>query len=466
MSTGLENALLAIDGSLVDGHVHRDPSVLEAHAHDESDAPAVLPGAVIEVTSASEIAAVLRAASACGVPVTPRAAGTGRVGGAVPSAGGIVLSMARMNRILTVDADNQLAVVAPGVTTRAVQEAAAEAGLMYAPDPNSAEWCTIGGNVATNAGGPRAFKYGVTREHVLGLEVVTASGEVLRTGRRTRKGVTGYDITALLVGSEGTLGVVSEATLRLVPLPEAIGTLLVLLSAASQIAPAVRALANAGVAPRCIELLDERTLEVLRPDAKIPIPTNAKAMLIVELDGDEAGLDSAMERVGNAMVDAGALDVLVAREGSERDKLWNARKVMSRTIRSLARHKMSEDVVVPPAHLAALLDRVREIGDREKLRLPAYGHAGDGNLHVNFLWDDDGERARVNRGIETLFEDVIALGGTLSGEHGLGTTKAPYLHLEQSDALIALQRRIKDAFDPAGILNPGKVLPATTRHDC
>ncbi len=464
----VEDALRRIDRRASVG-VLRDRDTLERFAHDESDAAPVLPGAVIEVDSAAQVATVLRAASEAGVPVTPRAGGTSRVGGAVPSPGGIVLSMTRMDRIETVDPDEMLAVVGPGVTTAGLHEAAAEAGLMYAPDPNSSASCTIGGNVATNAGGPRALKYGVTREHVLGLEVVTASGEILRLGRKTRKGVTGYDLTALMVGSEGTLGVVTEVTTRLVPAPESVGTLLVLLSDEDELPGAVMAATRGERGARCAELLDARTLEVLRPKAKLPLPAEARALLIVELDGEDAGLERDMERRGNALMDAGALDVLVARGASERARLWDARKRMSRSIRELATHKMSEDVVVPRTRLAELLAKVREIGEREAIEVPAYGHAGDGNLHVNFLWNDDAERARVERGIARLFEAVVAMDGTLSGEHGLGTTKAPFLGLEQSASVVALQQRIKDAFDPKGILNPGKVLsdPGRLRHgDC
>jgi len=463
MASGLERVLSAIDGSLSDGFVARDAATRQSHAHDESDADPVLPGAVIEVTSAAEVAAVLKAASAHHVPVTPRAGGTSRVGGAVPSPGGIVLSMTRMDRVRTIDEEELIAVVGPGVATGELHLRADAAGLLYAPDPNSAASCTIGGNVATNAGGPRAFKYGVTREHVLGLEVVTASGEILRLGRQTRKGVTGYDLTALMIGSEGTLGVVTEVTTKLIPKPEVIGTLLVLMPDEARLADLVRVATKASPSPRCVELLDERTLEVLRQDAKLPLPPGARAMLIVELDGESSTLEQALERTGNALMDAGASDVLVAQTRKERDELWSARKQMSRSVRRLARNKMSEDVVVPRTRLHELLAKVREIGDREQIPVPAYGHAGDGNLHVNFLWNDEPERARVDRGIGQLFEEVISLGGTLSGEHGLGTTKAPYLGLEQSAEVIAMQRRIKALFDPAGILNPGKVFVAEGR---
>ncbi|RLB55686.1 MAG: FAD-linked oxidase [Deltaproteobacteria bacterium] len=470
MFPGLDEALSAMDPALRGGGIDRDPETLEAYSRDESDAPRATPGAVVTATSTEEVAAVLRAARDHGVPVTPRTGGTSRVGGAIPTAGGILLSLAQMDRIRTIDPRDMVAVVGPGAVTGAVHEAADEAGLFYAPDPNSADSCTIGGNVATNAAGPRTFKYGVTRDHVLGLEVVTGTGEILRVGRQTRKGVTGYDLTALMVGSEGTLGIVTEATVRLLPRPEAVATLLVLFEDESQIPGAVLAMATAGAAPRCVELLDALTLDVLRPDAKVPIPTSAKAMLIVEVDGDASDLDRMLQRTGDVLMDQGASDVLVAQNGSDRDRLWAARRQMSVSVRRLANHKLSEDVVVPPARLPELLSAVREIGERQELKVPAYGHAGDGNLHVNFLWDDDDEKRRVDAGIVQLFERVVGLGGTLSGEHGLGITKAPYLGLEQSDAVIRVQRQIKDVFDPAGILNPGKMFPApgkAPRHgDC
>lgn len=469
MFPGLDAALREMDRGLREGAIDRTLAALEAYSRDESDAPAATPGAVVTAGSTSEVSAILRAARSHRVPVTPRTGGTSRVGGAIPSAGGILLSLETMDRIHTIDRENMLAVVGPGAITGAVHEAAEDAGLFYAPDPNSAATCTIGGNVATNAAGPRTFKYGVTRDHILGLEVVTGTGEVLRLGRQTRKGVTGYDLTALMVGSEGTLGIVTEATVRLLPKAEAVATLLVLFEDEGRIPGAVLAMTTAGSAPRCVELLDALTLDVLRPDAKVPIPTSAKAMLIVEVDGDADRIDGLLQRTGDVLLGEGASDVLVARNGADRERLWAARRQMSVSVRRLADHKLSEDVVVPPARLPELLGAIREIGDRRHLRLPAYGHAGDGNLHVNFLWDDgdDGdERRRVDLGIEELFERVIGLGGTLSGEHGLGITKAPYLGLEQSDAVIGVQRRIKDVFDPEGILNPGKVFPAggRTRH--
>jgi len=456
----LDRTLLAIDRALPSGRVRRDLDSRTAYAHDESETTPHLPDAVVCAESTSEIAAVLRAANEHGVPVTPRSGGTGRVGGAVPVAGGIVLSTERMDAVKGVEQDELLVVAGPGVVLQTLHETVEREGLFYPPDPSSLGSCRLGGNVAANAGGPRAFKYGTTRDFVLGLEVVTADGTVLQLGRRTRKGVTGYDLTGLVVGSEGTLAVVTEITLRLVPLPERVVTLLVLLSDVHVAARAVSTLVARKIVPRCLELLDRDTLAILRPSTSLALDARAGAMLLIELDGADAAIDAELTRVAEAMDDVGALEVLVATSSSDRERLWAARRDLSYATRRMAKKKLSEDVVVPRTRLPELLDEVARISEREKIRMPAYGHAGDGNIHVALLWNEDDERPRVDRAIEALFRATVALGGTLSGEHGIGVLKAPYLGLEQSDALIAMQERVKATFDPRGILNPGKIFPA------
>jgi glycolate oxidase len=398
------------------------------------------------------------------VPVTPRAGGTSRVGGSVPVPGGLVLAFEQMNALTGIEHADLLAVVQPGLVTGELHRQVEDQGLFYPPDPNSLESCALGGNIAANAGGPRAFKYGVTREYVLGMQVVTADGSVLQLGKRTVKGVTGYDLTALMVGSEGTLGVVTEATLRLVPKPQAVATLLVFLPDDDAVGRAVSAILALGIVPRCVELLDRIALELVRPDAGVPVPDGARAMILVELDGAAQHVPEQRERVGNAMLDAGALDVLVADKGSERERLWAARRELSHTLRRAARNKLSEDVVVPRSRIAGLLAVCRQLAEQHRIVMPTYGHAGDGNLHVNFLWEDDSQRPAVDAAIRALFENVVAMGGTLSGEHGIGVLKAPYLPIEQSAGLIALQERIKDVFDPRGILNPGKIFPGAAKR--
>jgi glycolate oxidase len=457
---GLDAALIEIERAIGSGRVVTDPEVLEGYGHDESEATPRTPDALVRAQSTRDVAAVMSAASRHAVPVTPRAGGTGRTGGAVPLAGGIVLAFEQHNHIKGIEQDDMVAVVEPGVITGQLHAAVEAHSLFYPPDPNSLASCAMGGNVAENAGGPRALRYGCTRDYVLGLELVTASGQVLRLGKRTVKGVTGYDLTSLIVGSEGTLGVITEITLKLLPKPQAVGTLLVLLPDLATAGRAVGAVLRRGVLPRCLELLDEHTLALVRPDAGIPLHAAARALLLVELDGDEASVEHQVEDCGNALSEAGALEVLVARHGGERDKLWAARRELSRALRRAAINKLAEDVVVPRSRIPDLLDRCAAISERYKIAMPAYGHAGDGNIHVNFLWNDASERPSVDQAIKALFEQTIALGGTLSGEHGIGILKAPYLPLEQAPELISLQEQVKNLFDPQGILNPGKIFPS------
>ena len=361
-----------------------------------------------------------------------------------------------MNRIKEIDRRDGIAVVEPGVRLIDLHRAVEAEGWFYPPDPNSVEDCAVGGNVAENAGGPRAFKYGVTRDYVLGMEAFLIGGQSLSVGRRTIKGVAGYDLTGLLVGSEGTLAVLGDITLRLIPRPPVLRTLLALFPSVHQAAEGVASIVAAGLVPRCLELLDAGTLQAIR-DAGNPIDSSAGAMLIIEVDGEEPGCTAQGQRVARVCEANGALGVQLAHDETERERLWAARREMSSAVRKLAKHKLSEDVVVPRQRIADLLDRVAQNSERTGIRTVAYGHAGDGNLHVNFLWNEESERAAVDRAIEQLFRDVLSLGGTLTGEHGIGVLKAPYLGLEQAPALIDLQRNLKRTLDPHDLLNPGKI---------
>ena len=460
----IDAALSAMDGAISSGGIVRDLEVRRACSRDESEAEPVVPEAVVRVRSTAEVSAVLAACHAHGVAVTPRAGGSGRVGGAIPVPGGIVLALEGLDQIDAIERDDLRATVGAGVGLHRIHDAVEAEGLFYPPDPNSVGSCLIGGNIAANAGGPRAFKYGVTRNWVLGMEVVTADGTVMQVGRPTAKGVTGYDLASLIVGSEGTLAVVTRATLRLIPRPEAIGTLLVFLPDQATLGAAITEALRRRVMPRCLEFLDALALDILRPQAGLAVPGEAGAMLLVEVDGDAAEIEQRVEDCGGAMLDAGAIEVLVAKNNAERERLWAARREMSHSMRRQAKNKLAEDVVVARTRIGELLDRCRRLSDTHGVRMPSYGHAGDGNLHVNFLWDDPDQRRGVDAAIRGLFEDVVDMGGTLSGEHGIGILKAPYLPIEQSPALIALQERIKDAFDPRGILNPGKIFPATAKR--
>ena len=437
---------------------------LDAYVTDDSGFPGVVPDAVVLAESPEDILQTLAIAQETGVPVTPRGAGTGRTGGATPVVGGIVLALTGMRQILEIDRDEGLAVVEPGVVLRDLQQAVEAEGWFYPPDPNSAATCVIGGNVAENAAGPRALKYGPTRDYVLGMDAYLMGGRALKVGRRTRKGVTGYDLSALLVGSEGTLAVVDKVVLRLVPKPEHVLTFSLQFAGLEDAVLAVTRLVATGCVPRCAELLDAATLKVMR-DAGNPVASGANAMLLLEVDGTEASCEAQAEQVAACAEGEGvrALEVLVAQSENQRSKLWEARRQMSYAVRRTARHKVSEDVVVPRGRLAELLTGVQRLGDAHAIRALSYGHAGDGNMHVNFFWDDEEEKRRVDAAVADLFRLTVALQGTLSGEHGVGALKAPYLPLEQSADLIALQRDIKRVFDPSGLLNPGKIFPTSHR---
>jgi glycolate oxidase len=412
------------------------------------------------------VAVALEVAERRGVPITPRAGGTGRTGGSVPLAGGILLATDAMKKLKEIDRENLLAVVEPGVVTGELHAAVEKEGLFYPPDPNSLKECCIGGNVAENAGGPRAFKYGVTREYVLGLEACLVGGRVLRTGRRTVKGVTGYDVTALFVGSEGTLGVFTEVTLRLVPKPPTVSTLLAIFEDVHASGDAVRAIVAAGLVPRCLELMDRATLAAVRAQG-VPVDPRAGAMLLIEVDGEASAVEVAVERIGGiCTATPRVVDVLVAQDAAQRDRLWAARRALSPATRKLARFKLSEDIVVPRSRIGDLLREVDVISAKTGVSTLTYGHAGDGNLHVNFLWNGSEERPAVDAAILALMRATVAFGGTLSGEHGIGATKSAYLGLEQSEELILLQKDVKRVFDPKELLNPGKIFPVAGHRAC
>lgn len=452
----IERALLDLGRTLGDSKV-RTGDACEPYARDESEVEGRVPDAVVVAESVEDVRRTLEIAERHEVPVTPRAGGTGRTGGAVPAAGGIVLATHALSRVKDIDPRDLLAVVEPGIVTADLHAMVEKEGLFYPPDPNSLSSCMIGGNVAENAGGPRAFKYGVTREYVLGLEACLMGGRVVRTGRRTVKGVTGYDVTALLVGSEGTLAVFSEITLRLVRKPQEVATVLALFHDVRHAGAAVSGMIAEGLVPRCLELLDGPTTDAVRAQ-KVAIDPRAGAVLLIEVDGDDGVIQTLLERVGDICHRGpGVVELYVAQDAAQRARLWEARRALSPATRKLAKFKLSEDVVVPRSRINELLDGVEGIGARLGVRHLTYGHAGDGNLHVNFLWDDPSERATVEEAIEALMRLTVSLGGTLTGEHGIGLTKAAYLPLEQSPELIGIQKDLKRVFDPKELLNPGKI---------
>ncbi len=441
--------------------VIRDEERLERFLVDESGLGRWPAECAVLAESREEVALVLGWARAHRVPVTPRGTGTGMTGGALPVRGGVVLSTEKMTRIREIDPEDLVAVVEPGVITGDLQAAVESLGLFYPPDPASLASCSLGGNVAENAGGPRAFKYGTTREYVLGLESVLMGGELLRCGRRTPKGVTGHDVTAALVGSEGTFAVVTEMTLKLLPAPPAVATLLAVFQDLLVAGEAVSKILKLGARPRALELLDRLTLDHLRGRTPYRIPESAGAVILCELDGAPEGLEAELLRCAAACEQAGAVEVLVAQNEQERRDLWETRRRANPLLKELHRHKIPEDIVVPRRAIPEMLRRVDAIAAETRLPCATYGHAGDGNLHINLLVDDpdDIARPRVERAMDAIMRATLDLGGTLAGEHGVGLLKMKYLPWEQSPTLLRIQRELKRVFDPDDLLNPGKILP-------
>ena len=396
------------------------------------------------------------------MPLVVRGAGTGFTGGAVPTRGGLVLSMERMNRLLEIDETNLLAVVEPNVITADLQRAVEKVGLFYPPDPASLEMSSIGGNVAECAGGPRAFKYGTTKRYVLALEAVLPTGEIVESGSKAVKNVVGYDLTQLLVGSEGTLAIITRVTLRLIPKPPARATLLAIFADIRAAVDAVSALIRRRVVPAALELIDADSLSAIRDHLRQDVvPPGTGAVLIVESDGMQAAVDEEIDRVAEACRDTGAMRVSLAASEEDRDRLWNVRRLLSGALKATGLLKINHDVVVPRGRVPELFAVIDALREAHQLRIAAFGHAGDGNIHVNLMVDrgDVQQRARAKEAERALFEQVVALEGSISGEHGIGFAKAQYIGIELSPEEIALMKRVKTAFDPNGILNPGKIFP-------
>lgn len=439
--------------------VRSDAEILKSYEKDESDSGEFLPDMVVFAQSSAQVSAVLRACQELKVPVTPCAARSGKSGGSLCLNGGVALSLERMNKIISISPENLTAVVEPGVITGDFMKAVEEKGLFYPPDPNSWEFCTLGGNIAENAGGPRALKYGVTKDYVLGLEWALPDGELLRVGHQTIKGVAGYDLVGLFVGSEGTLGVATQITFQLLPLPRVIKTALVMFDSVDRAARAVSAVLAEGILPRTLELLDDVSIRAVSGRG-FDFPAQARSAVIAEVDGNhEDAVFAELVKLGEVCTREGAVETLVANSEEQRQRLWAARRVVSTSLRALKKHKISEDIAVPRDRIPEVIQKLKAMGDELGLTVATYGHAGDGNLHANILYETPADRPKVDQAIRRMLELTVSVGGTITGEHGVGYAKRDFLPLEQSPGVIALQRRLKALLDPQDLLNPGKIFP-------
>ncbi|MCK5407794.1 MAG: FAD-binding protein [Candidatus Krumholzibacteria bacterium] len=443
--------------------VRTDRETLTLFASDETEDLVFMPEVVVLPQNVDAVSAVMKVATEFRIPVTPRGAGTGLSGGALPVCGGIVLSTAAIKRILEIDRNNLMAIVEPGVILQEFQEAVEEFGLFYPPDPASRGSCFIGGNLAECSGGPRAVKYGVTKDYVVGVEAVLPNGDIIRHGGKLLKNVTGYNLTQLLIGSEGTLAIITKVYVRLIPLPAHRSMLLVPFDSLDACARAVPAIMNAGIIPSVLEFMERDALEITEKhiDTKIPNVT-AAAQLLIELDGDDPETISRdAERVCEIVMEEGAVDVLLADSTAKTNELWTMRRAIGEAVKSVSVYK-EEDTVVPRNNIVPLLIGVKEIAARYGIRTVCYGHAGDGNLHVNILkmaMSDAEWNKQLDKAISEIFELTVSLGGLISGEHGIGWVQKKYMPIAFTTAELDIMKGIKRAFDPSGILNPGKIFP-------
>lgn len=454
---GLKNQLTELLGR---DCVSDDPEILAAHSGDKWIA-AQTPEVVVFAKSTNDVSNLLKFASREKTPVTARGAGYGYVGGCVPVRKGIALSLMRMNRIKEVNFEDAIAIVEPGVITADLKAAARAKKLFYPPDPASMKDCSLGGNIATNAGGPRCLKYGVTRNYVTGLEVVLANGEILRTGGRVHKNKTGFDLIGLFVGSEGMLGVVTEITLRLLPLPPARATLSAAFAKMSQAAAAVQEIFAAGFLPSSLEIADSLTLEAAREKMGKAIVPPGSAHLLVDLDGQEESVRSEAAAIRELLAKKKPNTLEMATGETDCEKLWALRREFSNSLRATGLTKLNEDVVVPRSHIIDLIEFAERLQAKHGFPIACFGHAGDGNIHVNLMARDYADpkiREQVDRALDDLFEQVLAWGGVITGEHGIGLAKKHWWPEATSEVARDLHRKIKKILDPDGILNPGKFL--------
>ncbi len=431
----------------------------EAFARDESGIPELyLPDVVVHPESTEDVVKIAKIAYEHDVPMTPRGAGTSLSGGPLTVHGGILVVFDRMNHIKEIDSDNLMVITEPGVITQNLQNEVERFGMFYPPDPASLDQCTIGGNVATNAGGPRALKYGVTKHYLLELEVVLPNGEVVRFGKKTKKWVAGYDLPSLMTQSEGTLGFITEITLRLIPLPHYVQTFLVPFDDEVEASKVVSEVIARKILPRALEFIDRSSIDAASEMLPPNIPTDARAILLIELDGREDAVMAEAEEIAEICEKHGAMDIMASMDDRDRERIWQARRDLLHALEETGKIVRIEDITIPRSRIPEAVSKVYEIEKEIGLTLAIFGHAGDGNIHINIL-HDRGQEKLVDKVVERLCHVAVELDGTITGEHGIGILKKPHLHLEQSDRVISLQRAIKNVFDPKGIMNPGKKLP-------
>jgi D-lactate dehydrogenase len=440
--------------------VFTEPAECISYGYDNSRRQSQ-PDMVVFPTRTEQVQAIVQQCNQHHIPLLPRGRGTGTTGATVALQAGVVMSFERMNRIIKVDPDNRAMVVQPGVTNQQVQDAAGEHGFFWAPDPTSAAYCSVGGNLAYNSAGPRAVKYGTCRENTLGLQAITGAGELIHCGVYTTKGVVGYDLTRLIIGSEGTLAIITEATLKLLPKAEHKQTLQATYTTMDAAARAVSRIMAQSVTPCALEFMDENALNMVREYSRAELPTDAGAMLMIEVDGSASYLADAVDAVRQAAEVDGHIETRVADTEEKIKALWETRKALSPSLRKIAPKKINEDVVVPVSNMAALIRGLNALSEQFHIPIVNFGHAGNGNIHVNLLVnpDDPQQMANAAQCLDQVFDLVLSLNGTLSGEHGVGLEKRDYIYKELSANEIRLMHAIKRQFDPDNILNVGKTLP-------
>lgn len=455
--------LAALRGIAGEAHVVTNPADLEPYGQDETEDFLYFPEAVVKPSSTDQVSGILKLCFEKSIPVTPRGGGTGLSGGALPVFGGVLISFERMNRILEIDLDNLMAVVEPGVITQTFQEEVEKVGLFYPPDPASKGTCTLGGNVAECAGGPRALKYGTTKDYVYGLEAVLADGSIIRPGGKLLKNVSGYSLTQLLIGSEGTLAVITQIIMKLIPLPSLRRTLIAPYHSLEQACRSLTTIFKARIVPCAAEFMERAAIKAAEDKLERKFPYgDYEAQLLIEVDGNDEGvLDREIEKVGDVCLKGGAVDVYVADSRARQEEMWEMRRSIGEAVKGISIYK-EEDTVVPRAQLPALMREVKAISQKHGITTICYGHAGDGNIHVNILklgMTDEAWEKGLPQAIEEIFREVVRMGGTISGEHGIGWTQKNYLPLACTGVELGVMRKIKQAMDPKGILNPGKLLP-------